>query len=65
MADGVSLPSWLSFNSVTRTFNGTPQAGDVGAIEVRVTVMDQGNLNATDVFALTIAPSGGTLVTIP
>ncbi|HSL03114.1 MAG TPA: putative Ig domain-containing protein [Nitrospiraceae bacterium] len=60
LANGASLPSWLSFNSVTRTFNGTPQAGDVGTIDVRVTATDQGNLNASDSFALTIAPSGGT-----
>ena len=60
LANGASLPSWLSFNSVTRTFNGTPQVGDVGAIDVRVTATDQGNLNAVDAFALTIAPSGGT-----
>ena len=60
LANGSVLPTWLSFNSLTRTFNGTPQASDVGAIDVRVTATDQGNLNATDVFALTIAPSGGT-----
>jgi trimeric autotransporter adhesin len=60
LANGASLPSWLSFNPVTRTFNGTPQAGDVGTIDVRVTATDHGNLNAADAFALTIAPSGGT-----
>ena len=60
LANGASLPSWLSFNPVTRALNGTPQAGDVGTIDVRVTATDQGNLNATDVFAMTIAPSGGT-----
>jgi len=60
LATGAALPTWLSFNPVTRTFNGTPQAGDVGAIDVRVTATDTGTLNAADVFALTIAPSGGT-----
>ena len=60
LSNGASLPTWLSFNPVTRTFTGTPQAGDVGAIDVRVTATDQGNLNAADAFALTIVPSGGT-----
>ena len=60
LVNGASLPTWLSFNPVPRTFNGTPQAGDVGAIDVRVTATDTGTLNAADVFALTIAPSGGT-----
>jgi Ca2+-binding RTX toxin-like protein len=60
LANGASLPAWLSFNPATRTFTGTPQGGDVGTIDVLVTATDQGALNAADVFAVTIAPSGGT-----
>ena len=60
LANGATLPAWLSFNPVTRTFSGTPQVGDVGAIDIRVLATDQGSLCAADVFALTIAPSGGT-----
>ena len=36
-ADGAALPAWLSFNAATRTFSGTPAAGDVGTLGVRVT----------------------------
>jgi Ca2+-binding RTX toxin-like protein len=61
LAGGAALPTWLSFNPATRAFTGTPQAGDVGAIDVRVTATDQGNLNTSDIFALTTAPSGGTV----
>ncbi|MEI8014006.1 MAG: putative Ig domain-containing protein [Nitrospira sp.] len=60
LANGASLPTWLSFNPITHTFNGIPQGGDVGTLDVRVTATDQGSLNVADVFALTIAPSGGT-----
>ena len=60
LATGAALPTWLSFNPITSTFAGTPQAGDVGTIDVRVTATDQGALTAVDVFALTITPSGGT-----
>jgi Ca2+-binding RTX toxin-like protein len=60
LANGSALPIWLSFNAFSRSFTGTPQAGDVGTINVRVTASDSGSLNAADVFALTIAPSGGT-----
>jgi Ca2+-binding RTX toxin-like protein len=60
LANGDSLPTWLSFSATTGTFSGTPQAGDVGAIDVRVTATDTGVLSATDVFAISIAPSGGT-----
>src|SRR4029434_1954613 len=60
LANGSELPTWLTFNATTRTFTGTPQAGDVGTLNVRVTATDSGSLSAADVFALTIAPSGGT-----
>jgi Ca2+-binding RTX toxin-like protein len=60
LATGAALPTWLSFNPVTRTFNGTPQAGDVGTLDVHATATDQGSLSVADVFALTIAPSRGT-----
>jgi Ca2+-binding RTX toxin-like protein len=60
LANGAAFPTWLSFNPATRAFSGTPQGGDVGTLDVRVTATDQGSLSAEDVFALTIAPSGGT-----
>ena len=60
LANGASLPTWLSFNPVTHTFNGIPQGGNVGTLDIRVTATDQGSLSVADVFALTIAPSGGT-----
>ena len=34
------LPGWLSFNAATRTFSGTPQAGDEGAHRVLVIAND-------------------------
>ena len=60
LANGNPLPAWLSFNATTRTLTGTPQAGDVGTIDVRVTAIDTGTLSASDVFALMTASSGGT-----
>jgi Ca2+-binding RTX toxin-like protein len=39
-ADGSALPSWLSFDALTGTFSGTPQAGDVMALQLRVTASD-------------------------
>jgi len=59
-SSGAPLPGWLSFNPATRTFTGTPQAGDIGSLDVRVTVTDTGALSTNDVFAFTIAPSSGT-----
>jgi Ca2+-binding RTX toxin-like protein len=54
-ADGSALPAWLSFNSVTKTFSGTPANGDVGALSLRVTATDLGGLAAAQTFGLAVA----------
>ena len=52
-ANGAALPSWLSFNSATRTFSGTPGPSNVGSTDVRVTASD-GSLSVSDVFIITV-----------
>ena len=52
--DDNALPPWLRFNNATRTFSGTPQAGNEGAITVRVTVMDDGTPPKSDDATFTI-----------
>ena len=47
LSGGASLPSWLSFNSTTRTFSGTAPASSPD-YTVRVTATDSGNLSASD-----------------
>ncbi len=54
LADGSALPSWLSFNASTRTFSGTPDNGDVGSLNIRVTATDTSGANVSDDFVLTI-----------
>lgn len=49
LAGGGALPAWLTFTSGTRTFSGTPGAGDVGTIAIRVTANDgHGNIVSDD-----------------
>ena len=55
LADGSALPGWLSFDAATRTFSGTPDNGDVGSIDVRVTATDDHGASIDDVFQLTTA----------
>ncbi|HTF96997.1 MAG TPA: putative Ig domain-containing protein, partial [Cellvibrio sp.] len=56
LGNGNALPAWLTFNSATRTFSGTPTNADVGLISIRVTASDSnGGTSATDTFDLTIA----------
>ncbi|NUQ64303.1 MAG: putative Ig domain-containing protein, partial [Pirellulales bacterium] len=58
-ADGSPLPGWLSFDSATRTFSGTPGDSDGGVIFVRVTATTPDTFSTTDEFRLKInaAPS--------
>jgi hypothetical protein len=60
LADGSALPSWLSFNTTTRAFTGTPPAGV--ALDITITGTDPGGLSATDTFRLTIG--GGAAETL-
>jgi serralysin len=50
---GGSLPTWLSFDAGTRTFSGTPDAGDAGTISVKVTASD-GTESASDTFDIVV-----------
>ncbi len=53
LADGSALPAWLAFDAGTGTFSGTPENGDVGAVQISVTATDPHGDSATDSFALT------------
>jgi Ca2+-binding RTX toxin-like protein len=58
-ADGTALPSWLTFNASTRTFQGTPTTS--GTLSIQVTATDSGGLAASDVFDISIAAGDQTL----
>ena len=65
LADGNTLPSWLSFDASSRTFSGTPSNGDVGAIDVKVTATDGSSAPATDTFTLTVTNTNVNAVPTP
>ncbi|MGZ8422435.1 MAG: putative Ig domain-containing protein, partial [Nitrospira sp.] len=66
LADGSLLPAWLSFDPITRTFSGTPGAGEAGVLQITITATDQGHLSAADLFILSISgPLPHTLVGTP
>ncbi|MEH1968191.1 putative Ig domain-containing protein [Nostoc sp.] len=54
LENGGSLPSWLSFNAATKTFNGTPLNADVGSLNIKVTATDIALAQVSDVFTLTV-----------
>ncbi|WP_339899284.1 putative Ig domain-containing protein [uncultured Gilvimarinus sp.] len=58
LAGGGALPSWLTFDAATRTFNGTPATSDVGSIDILVSADDNnGGTPASDTFTLTVVDS--------
>ena len=54
LADGTALPSWLTFNTATMTFSGTPTNDDVGMLPLKVTVTDTAGASVSDDFNLTV-----------
>jgi Ca2+-binding RTX toxin-like protein len=56
LANGNALPTWLSFDSNTRTFSGTPNDPDNGTISIKVTATDSSNASVDDTFDLTVTP---------
>ncbi len=52
LSNGNPLPSWLSFDSLTRTFSGTPIA--TGNIYIKIKVTDTAMVSISDIFKLTI-----------
>ncbi|WP_275451360.1 putative Ig domain-containing protein [Ruegeria sp. ANG-R] len=53
LADGSTLPEWLSFDTATGQFNGTSPTGFTGAIDLRVSASD-GMAEAFSEFTLTV-----------
>jgi hypothetical protein len=59
------LPSWLSFNPATRTFSGTPSAGDAGSSSIQVSAADTPGATASTTFTLEVGEFPGLQNPIP
>ncbi|BBD63171.1 YD repeat-containing protein (plasmid) [Nostoc sp. HK-01] len=55
LENGAILPSWLSFNTTTRTFSGTPSNSEVGTLNIKVNATDKSGASVSDIFTLTVA----------
>jgi Ca2+-binding RTX toxin-like protein len=55
LGSGAALPTWLSFDSATRTLAGTPPAGSIGSLSIKVTATDAGLLSAFTTLTLDVA----------
>ncbi|MGH9255858.1 MAG: calcium-binding protein, partial [Vicinamibacterales bacterium] len=63
LANGLALPSWLSFSVATREISGTPTSEDVGTFEIRVLATDEAGAQAADEFDLTVTMLTGLTIT--
>jgi Putative Ig domain/RTX calcium-binding nonapeptide repeat (4 copies) len=54
LANGNPLPSWLSFDATTRTFNGTPTLDSLGSATLTVIATDGANASAGSTFSLNV-----------
>jgi trimeric autotransporter adhesin len=54
---GSALPSWLSFDSSTRTLSGRPPNGTYTDYNLEITATDGGGLSTTTSFRLYVRPS--------
>jgi len=52
LTDGNPLPSWLSFDAVTKTFSGTPT--EAGELKILIKATDTGNDSGLGVFKLSV-----------
>ena len=51
---GYSLPDWLGFDPITRTFSGTPAEADRGDVSVVVVATDSGGMSVSTQFVLSV-----------
>jgi Ca2+-binding RTX toxin-like protein len=54
LANDAPLPSWLSFNALTKTLSGTPGYDQSGVISVKITASD-GTASASSTLQITVA----------
>ena len=54
LADGSALPAWLTFNAATRSFGGTPDDANVGALAITIRATDTRGLAVEQALNLTV-----------
>lgn len=60
LSNGRPLPSWLTFDAATGTFQGTPPTGATGRVNVSVTATDALGATASDSFVIRVAAGTNT-----
>ncbi|RRV10121.1 mannuronan epimerase [Pseudomonas sp. v388] len=61
--DGSALPDWLSFDSTSMTFSGTPTSTASGSYTVLIEATDPSGASVSDRFALVVADAPDSTIT--
>lgn len=61
LSNGLSLPAWLTFDSQTGVFSGTPASTDVGSLTVRVSASTGSFGAVSEDFKLVVSATGSTI----
>jgi Putative Ig domain/Domain of unknown function (DUF4114)/von Willebrand factor type D domain len=54
LENGNALPSWLTFNPTTLTFNGVPTNSNIGSVNIKAIATDKSGASINDIFTLTV-----------
>ncbi|MTI31798.1 putative Ig domain-containing protein [Xanthovirga aplysinae] len=54
LVNGEELPTWLSFDAISLTFQGTPMNEDVGVYTIELVATDQSQLSSSTTFQLEV-----------
>ncbi|PPC94065.1 MAG: hypothetical protein CTY33_05680 [Methylotenera sp.] len=54
LVDGTALPSWITFDAVTRTFSGTPLNANIGNLQVKLIATDIAGVAISQTFDLNV-----------
>ncbi|NOY80787.1 MAG: type I secretion C-terminal target domain-containing protein [Kiritimatiellaeota bacterium] len=65
LANGDSLPAWLTFTGAERRFNGTPGNADIGTLDVDLTATDVAGATVTDRFKIHVLTESPTVAIAP
>lgn len=55
LSNGATLPSWLTFNTSTRTLSGMPLNAHVGNLTIKITATDIAGASVSSNFVLTVS----------
>ena len=58
LSNGDPLPSWMTFDPVSRQFSGSPDAENLGNYDISVVATDSQGSSTTSLFSVTITPAG-------